>query len=567
MTTVSQDSPFALVELPNSWVPWTQHGGKSVGIGRPFLFVPARYVHAHVSPPPSDLPLVWRSEDTSCFELPVPTGQADEPTTQRVRVHLFDEYGSETWWEGSLEGGVQRPDLMAADDEDGTRDAVPPELLAAGMQAASVVSQHAESINDITFPRKGAGSRPQRAEGLTVSTWSAFDQLFWSREENQGPLRLIVRIAEDCRPVLEDICRRPRRVLRRERCLERLDRVQQMDETCLRWFVRQPGRTILEKAGPRQRVLSVVRLDTADTPENRVVRDFLERCLRAANAYLREHGRLGQTGEKPPYRILLVRRFRTLLQSWLRRSEVATVPLPAGVPKANYVLQFDDRYSRIWYWYERLRRQQTFEDEMWRWQHRTWAEHVSLAIMHVVSELQHNHYEGRVYLRIDPQCGRFVDERSPVGAWAVDCDETLLIETVFRNQLRAAAASRPELSSLVPLGPDLVILARRPFGTRCERILAVWSSLRLPGGDHQAAFSSWHCQLLADARDSCAWDVITPALIVPRTPSDQDPRTPQRFTMCQTGAYAVGFVMPVPVAPHLAWLGSQIGDWVCEGVL
>lgn len=568
MTKVSNDTPTTLVDLPNSWVPWPQHGGNHAGIGRPFLLVPAQFVHAHISPPLSDLPLVWRSHDTSCFELPSPTGEGRDATAQRVRVHLFDQQGNETCSEGILRGGVPRPDLAAADD-DGPQDAMPPEMLAAGVQAASVVSQHAESISEITFPRKGAGVRPQRAEGLTVSSWSEFDQRFWSREENQGPLRLIVRIAEDCRPVLEDICGRPRRVLRRERRLERLDRVQQMDEACLRWFVRQPGHTILEKAGPRQRVLSVVRLDTPDTPENRVVRDFLERCLRAANSYLREHGRLGPTDEKPPYRILLVRRFRTLLQTWLRRSEVATVPLPAGVPKANYVLQFDQRYSRIWYWYERLRRQQTYEDEMWRWQHRTWAEHVALAVMHVLSELQrqHNRYEGRVYLRTDPQCGRFIDERSPVGAWAVDCDATCLIETVFRNQLRTAAASRPELGSLAPLGPDLVILVRRPFDIRCERILAVWSSLRLPGGDYQAAFSSWHRQLFADARHSCAWDVITPALIVPGAPSSQDTHTPQRFTMCQAGAYAVGFVIPVPVASHLAWLGSQIGDWVHEGVL
>ncbi len=564
-----QDAPTGLDELPNSWVPWSHQGDILHSIGRPFLFVPARFVRAHISPPLCSLPLLWRSKIQTCFELPTPTGKADDSGTQRVLVHLFDEEGVESCIEGVLHGGVPRPDQKGIDDEAGANVSTSANMLAEGQLASSVVSQHAESISEITFPRKGAGLRPQRAEGLTVSTWSNFDRLFWSREENQGPLRLIVRIAEDCRPALEDICSRPRRALRRVRCMERLDRVQQMDEACLRWFVRQPGRTILEKAGPRRRVLSVVRLDTADTPENRVAHDFLDRCLRASNSYLREHGRMNQLGEKPPFRILLVRRFRTLLQTWLSRSEIATVPLPTGVPKANYVLQFDERYSRIWYWYERLRRQQTSEDEMWRWQHQTWAEHVTLAIMHVLHELQghYSQYEGRVYLRSDPQWGRFIDDRSPFGVWAADCDGMVLIETFLRSQLHQAAASHAELSSLALLGPDLVILVRRPFKARSERILALWCSLRPLGGDTAAAFRSWHDQLLADAGPSCAWDLVTPALLVPGMPDGPELGSPQRFTMSQAGSCAMGFVMPIPVAPHLAWLSSQIGDWIRKGGL
>ncbi len=234
-------------------------------------------------------------------------------------------------------------------------------------------------------------------------------------------MRLIVRIAEDCAPILESICSRPRRVLRRERCMERLDRVEQMDDACLQWLVRQPGRTILEKSGPRQRVLSVVRLETADTHENRVVRDFLERSLRAAELYLRENRRRASS-----YRIVLVRRFRNRIRYWLKYSPFAEVPRPTGIPAANYVLQFDDRYRRVWYWYERLRRHQTYQDEVWRWQHRTWAEHGTLALMHAISELQGDSrgYHATVFVQTDPSCGQFVDERSAIGTWVAGDDET-----------------------------------------------------------------------------------------------------------------------------------------------
>lgn len=548
-----------------SWVPWQHDVGEEVSLGRPFLIISGGVEAARVSPPPCTLPLVWRAGGYSCFELPLPVGRDEDATLQPVELYLVDLDGREFHKHFLLGGGIPRPERVSLGTDDLADDFEPSPTQLAGFDAEAFIAEHIESINEITFPGREARRRPERAEALSISSWEEFDGLFWTHDEDETPLRLIVRVAEDCTPVLEAICARPRRVLRRERRLERLDRVQQLDDACLQWFVRQPGRTILEKAGPRQRVLSVVRTETADTHENRVVRDFLERSLLAAELYLRENRRLPKS-----YRTVLVRRFRNRLHYWLKYTQFADVPRPTGVPSANYVLQFDDRYRRVWYWYERLRRQQAYQDEVWRWQHRTWAEHATLALMHALSELQgeSSGFRGTAFIRTDPRCGEFVEERSAIGTWIVGDDEPLVLETIVGSHLQRAASRREELKDLVTLGPDVVVLTRRGFGNGAAvRILAVWASLRLPGADWHAAFEAWVRGLLRSAGPSFPKDTITPALFVPSPGTENGEAEPERISKWERGLYAVGFLVPVPVNRHLRWLTSQIRDWAIEGVL
>jgi len=548
-----------------SWVPWQHDVGEEVSLGRPFLIIAGDVGAARVSPPPCVLPLVWRAEGYSCFELPIPVGRGEDPTVQPVELYLVDSAGHEHQKHLLLRGGVPRPEQSSLGRDDVADGSEPNPMQLAGLDAEAFIAEHIESINEITFPGREARRRPERAEALSISPWDEFNRLFWSHDEDEAPLRLIVRVAEECTPVLEDVCTRPRRVLRRERHLERLDRVQQMDDACLQWFVRQPGRTILEKAGPRQRVLSVVRIETADTHENRVVRDFLERSLLAADLYLREN-----RGVARSYRMVVVRRFRNRLHYWLKYTQFADVPRPTGMPSANYVLQFDDRYRRVWYWYEQLRRQQIYQDEVWRWQHRTWAEHSTLALLHALSELQgvSSGFRGITFVRTDPYCGQFVEERSAIGTWIVSDDEPLVLQTIVGSQLSRAASQWVELKDLVTLGPDIVVLARRGFGKgKVVRILAIWASLRLPGSDWHAAFDVWVHGLLRSAGSSFAKDTITPALFAPSPRAKSGEAEPERISKMEEGLYAVGFLVPVPVNRHLRWITSQIRDWAIEGVL
>ncbi|MBE3040823.1 MAG: DUF2357 domain-containing protein, partial [Chloroflexi bacterium] len=192
----------------------------------------------------------------------------------------------------------------------------------------------------------------------------------------QPRMDVIVRIARDYERDLVALAESPRRMLRRERQRTPVGRVQQVDSACLAWLVRQPGRTALEKAGPTQQILSVVRDEDYDTLENRVLKDFVQRSIAVADLYIREHsGRYSQSR-----RYKLVAGFRERCRLLLRDTPLVQVRSLPAVPQPNYVLLHDDSYRKLWGWYLRLiRRQQQF-DEAWRWQKRLWADTVRLCV-------------------------------------------------------------------------------------------------------------------------------------------------------------------------------------------
>lgn len=99
---------------------------------------------------------------------------------------------------------------------------------------------------------------------------------------------LIVHISELMRRRLAMIVYSARRILVRERRLLPAGRVTETDTSCLRWFVRQPGKTTAQKAAAnRQQLLAISRKESLDTLENMILKDFLLRCRRECNRYLR----------------------------------------------------------------------------------------------------------------------------------------------------------------------------------------------------------------------------------------------------------------------------------------
>ncbi|MCH8824199.1 MAG: DUF2357 domain-containing protein [Planctomycetes bacterium] len=290
----------------------------------------------------------------------------------------------------------------------------------ASLAASSMIDAHLESINEIHFPdRDSDRARPPQAEGMSIISWSQCRSIFSEHsDDDEAKMRLIVRIATECEQLVEDLCTRPHRILRRIRRLERVERAQQLDSACIRWLIRQPGRTLVEKAGPKRQVMSIIRTDSADTPENRVLRDFLERCQRAASQYLKEHEYLKRL-KRRSNRVDLVHRFLLKATRLLSTTEIGDIPRLAGLAQPNYVLQFDERYSRLWPWYERLRRHQTELDNVWRWQHRLWAERCILTIFAALDEIQgkESRINTRAFVRIEQDNGQFIDGRSPIGMW------------------------------------------------------------------------------------------------------------------------------------------------------
>ncbi len=533
-------------QLQLSDVPFA--GGCDVGyaLGRRFLVVPSAITSVQLSPPPTPLPMLWRSPTSACFEVPLPTSSDQDSTTRHAELVLTDSASRQTRRSILLPIGVSQPQFT--DEEDNCLD---PLEQSPTRLAERVLGHHIESMSDIAFSGRESSRKPVRAESLTIASWPEFNAAYWRHDENDAPLRLIVRIADECKPVLESVCQQPRHVLQRERVLERLDRVQQMDNACLRWFVRQPGRSILEKAGPRQEVLCVVRNETADTHENRVLRDFLERSLKAGRIYLRENRKWARS-----YRVMLVRRFTNRIKYWLKNTPIADVPRLTGPPTANYVLQFDARYQKLWYWYQRLRRQQMYQNEAWRWQHRSWAEHCTLAVMRALSGPNAPAYtpEGRIYIRSDPQYGSFVDKRSAIGTFAISEYPGSLVHAIRAAQCEEATKLLPELTGLLALGPDLTLIASNGFRlSNHARCVGVWTSLHFPTQNWKAAFSTWFQEVATSIRKSGASNAVACVLIVPDAANSGD-AIPETFETRESTLVGACLKIPLPVTNHLLWL-------------
>ena len=237
-------------------------------------------------------------------------------------------------------------------------------------------------------------------KGKPLADWPLADACadflrYLSDEQDFAPESLIVEIAGSCLAPLAGIMTSPRLVLYRRHAEVQMDRLQELDEYSLRALAHRPGKRIAEKAGGKQRLTGVVRLETADTYENRVVLDFVRRTLRVADQYCREMcGRCPRTGEcatRDPRRegaacrsrrVRKVADYMARCRAWLLTDvaqEVARLSQP--IQRANYVLQQNPRYVTVWRMYLRLLRQENVEEDVWRWERRTWTDYLRLTLM------------------------------------------------------------------------------------------------------------------------------------------------------------------------------------------
>jgi hypothetical protein len=346
---------------------------------------------------------------------------------------------------------------------DGRRDESDPTLI-----ANSIIRDHVEAISELWIPGRSQ-RRLERSGPTAIVPYGEFERVYWDQSADEPPMTLIVHIADECGQLVADLCQRPRVLLQRQRERQSLDRIQQVDDACIRWLAQAPGRTIAEKAGPEQRVLGVVRRPTTNTLENRVLRDFLVRAERACRVYCDRHK--AWRGRSARYSI--VARFAAKASALLRRSEIGRLAPIIGLVVPNYVLQFDERYSILWTWYDRLRRQQQEAESVMLWQHRVWAERVCLAGLKALSGLADHRLDGELLIGRGHICGCHVDPASSFASWIIgSASGPLRIDAISREMLTDPAAGQ---SGLVPLQPDTVLALRSAFSNDVVSLLAVWS--------------------------------------------------------------------------------------------
>ena len=238
----------------------------------------------------------------------------------------------------------------------------------------------------------------------------------WKRAENEADPRMaeIVRQAREIDPVLKDLEHRIRRVLRRTRELTPLNRVQEMDRASMLWLSRQPGRTIAERGGPAQRILSTVRHENFDTLENRVFHAYVRLAALVAREWQREHRR-AQGSDR--YR--LVDAFRLRCRAIGRELDALGVGMADPGITPNYVLMQDKGYRRVRESWERLLRRERILDDLWAWQAQTWTDFAVLAVVLAIDDLAEARLvaQSPIVWRQEAMTGRWFDQDRPLAVF------------------------------------------------------------------------------------------------------------------------------------------------------
>lgn len=185
-------------------------------------------------------------------------------------------------------------------------------------------------------------------------------------EPNEPPETVVSRIAQNQIYVIDAVLLKVRKTLRRERELTRISNVQQLDSQCLVWLTRQPGITPAQKAGMKQKLMSVVRKENYDILENRVLKSVLKLCSSFCQRYLRKNGR----EFKDSQRIKAVHHLYCRAQMGLKQEVMGTINAVRGIPRPNYVLLHDPLYSQIWQMYLDLLDQTALMKQSWRYRHK-----------------------------------------------------------------------------------------------------------------------------------------------------------------------------------------------------
>lgn len=257
--------------------------------------------------------------------------------------------------------------------------------------------------------------------------------------QNEAPYKMIVKIANEDMEIVRLLITQHKKVLRHDRQFVPIGRVQQLDNSCIRWLAKQPGYTAEEKAGNKQKLLGIVRYETADTLENRVFKQYLKHCLNECQRYVRRYG----IEYKDSDNLKTVKRFLSLVESGLNSLSMNEISNLNGVPMPNYTLQNNKFYRTIWQHYLLLVNHISEIELLWKNRHKVMCELMNLITFSVVdntldfrSNISHemwiNSYPEKdgfctskfIYLNVD---------LSGIKSIKVECNNWQLYESVCYN--------------------------------------------------------------------------------------------------------------------------------------
>lgn len=334
----------------------------------------------------------------------------------------------------------------------------------------------------------------------------------WRRAEDESRPRMaeIVRQSREMPVLLRDLETRIRRVLRR--ALERvpLDRVQEMDRASMRWLVRQPGRTIAERAGSDQRILATVRKENFDTLENRVLRAYAGLAAAVAREWMDEHPKARDSD-----RYKSVERHRKRCSRLDRALKGMGVQVASPGLTPNYVLMEDRAYREVFRAWMKLVKRRQAEDDLWAWQAQTWTDFCVLAIALALDALEESELiaQSPMVWRGEAVQGRWFDQDRPLAVF-------WLRETGRIVELQ----SRPERpgTPLFLCRAHVALRIQDPSSQDLDRKVAVWTPHAMTRLDLPSTAAAT-CRRLDAIRPHCQVEVLRDGLVL--TPAHEVPST------------------------------------------
>lgn len=328
----------------------------------------------------------------------------------------------------------------------------------------------------------------------------------WRRAEDETDPKMaeIVRQAGRMLSVLRDLEKRVRRVLRRQRELTPLDRVQEMDRASMVWLSRQPGNNIKERAGASQRILATVRRENFDTLENRVLHAYARLAVDAAREWMREHPRA-----KSSARYAQVDAFRKSCRTFAATlADLGVMIAPAGIAP-NYVMMQDRSYREVHTSWLRLLLRRKIEDDLWEWQAETWTDFAVLAIILAIDELEEAELVAQSPISWNSEAtgGRWFEQDRPIAVfWLRETNRIVEVQ------------ARPEKPGVVLSVARAHVALRISDPTRAAlpRRVAVWTPhsmrrLDLQGSANEAAMLLQQMQPLVQTEVLRHGLIMTPA--------------------------------------------------------
>lgn len=282
----------------------------------------------------------------------------------------------------------------------------------------------------------------------------------------------ILYIAEQVSGPLSRINNKLRKSLINTRKLLPVERINAMDGKCLEYLLRLEGNSLREKAQHnKMRLLGLAKEETFNLLENRVLKDFLERCTVKATQYMQEIK--AYTNQENSLSSSAVMKkmsvFKHRCQELVTNSPLSTVPRQTTLPKPNFVLQKDTDYKKIWQMYLDLIHEKRDLDQTLYCQQNLFQDLCDLLVNAALCDLcRPDHKLAAQHFTLAPISQSFVDisteqlngHRIKLGC---NAGPFLLTKTV-----QAATATQPALI-------ERYVLEVVTFGSRSyQHLLKVW---------------------------------------------------------------------------------------------